>query len=188
MNTPQPSKNPTDKADTAFRLQSIEKAVDLYGLRLLHFIQGYTHDHDQAEEILQMLWLNVLENFPTSKILQFGILKKKARQILIDSYRASARRYETFKSMPVLPEIDGGYVFAECASSEEESQLRDAFWSNFRDADLTEEQKDAFWLKERYGYTIIDISKHLHVPASTIGEWINKVKRECAIQYTKESI
>ena len=85
----------------------------------------------------------------------------------------------------MMKQTDGSYIFRECATPEEEKNLKNAFWSNFRDAKLTEEQKDAFWLKERYGYTIIDISKHLHIPLSTVGDWINKVKHECATHYNR---
>lgn len=169
----------------AVRLQLIEKAVDVYGLMLLHYIQGFTHDRDLADDILQSLWLKVMEHFETEHIMELGMLKRKARQLIIDNIRSSTRRMETVKSVSDLPETDGSYIFRECATPEEEKNLKNAFWSNFRDAKLTEEQKDAFWLKERYGYTIIDISKHLHIPLSTVGDWINKVKHECATHYNR---
>jgi DNA-directed RNA polymerase specialized sigma24 family protein len=188
MNTPQPQNKPSDKADIAVRAQTIERAVNIYGLMLLRYIQGFTHDRPLSEDILQTLWIKVFESFPIEQIMELGMLKRKARQLVVDECRSATLHNKTVITVAVLPEIDGNYVFRECATPEDEKRLKNRFWDLFRGLSLTDEQKDAFWLKERYGYTIIDISNHLHVPLSTVGEWIQKVKHDCAIIYKKESI
>jgi RNA polymerase sigma factor (sigma-70 family) len=182
-----PTHSTLDNKALIARQDALEAAIDLYGYMLLGYIRRMTQDYHLAEDILQMLWLHVFENFTVAQFSHVPLLRRKARQLVIDEARKRGTR-SFVETVEELPEVDGSHVFREAATPEQERALKESFFSIFHGAIFTEPEKDAFWLSERYQYTIKEISEHLHIPQSTIHDWVNKVKRECARCYDKESI
>ena len=156
-----------------------ERAVDEFGLPLLKFFKARVNDFQLAEDLTQMLWLHVYQKFPPEKFSHLPLLYRKARQVLIDELRKRGVRnfVETWEELP--DSIQESRI-PEPASSEEEMALQERFWENFPEIPLSDSQKRAFWLKERYGYTFEEVAKKMDIPKSTIADWVSQTKSACA--------
>jgi DNA-directed RNA polymerase specialized sigma24 family protein len=90
-----------------------------------------------------------------------------------------------------LPENEEELVrenrISEPRTEKDEIEFKNAFWDNFKDVQLTDNEKDAFWLKEHCGYTINEISAHFDVPLSTASDWIRKTRRLCS-EYLNQNL
>jgi RNA polymerase sigma factor (sigma-70 family) len=171
--------NPKNEADLAARKIAIEQAVEAYGSRLFNFIRVFINDYHIAEDLLQTLWVSVLKDFDSGQILEIAMLRHRAQQLIIDSFRRKVPTLEV--RMDSTPESASSHkLFLEPFSDSAEQHLWKVFWENFECVQLTDNEKDAFWLKERYGYTINELSDHFATPRSTVCDWVQKVKRECA--------
>lgn len=177
-NHEKPNLHPTGEAIMAAREQAVEKAVDAYGLVLFNYARRLIRDHHLAEDMLQSLWLSVLERFPLEGIMQIGMLKRRLRQIVIDRIRLKVPQIEEPFECGAN-DVPDRRVY-EPLSATEESCLKELFWRNFQDVQLHGYEKDAFLLKARYGYTIKEVAEHLKAPTSTVSDWIQKVRRVCA--------
>lgn len=159
-------------ADAVFdrRLCAVTQAVDDYHSYLLSYVHGLTRQWQDAENILQDLWRNVLLHFEEDKISCLPLLRRKAYQLFVDHYRKQVRRGEVLSDelldVPVQATEFGAYT------DEDEAALKTRFWAEYPNIPLTEQQKDVLWLSARHGFTYKEIEKRLGVPASTVGDWI----------------
>ena len=160
------------------RRQAVSEAVDTYGLDLFHYAMLFVADYQLAEDLLQTLWLDAFKHFALSQIGDIGLLKHRLIQLIINELRKARNRFEiSLESLECdFPAADWQ---PEPVDDEEEARLWKRFWSNFSTLDFIEEEKRGFWLKERYGYSIKEISKCLDVPYATVGERLKRVRRKC---------
>jgi RNA polymerase sigma factor (sigma-70 family) len=174
------------EAELAARKVAIEQAVEAYGSRLFNFIRVFINDYHIAEDLLQALWVSVLKDFGSEQIMQIAMLRRRAQQLIIDSFRRKVPTLEV--RMDSTPESASSHkLFLEPFTDSAERHLWKVFWENFEGVQLTDNEKDAFWLKERYGYTINELSDHFKTPRSTVCDWVQKVKRECANYLSQEA-
>jgi RNA polymerase sigma factor (sigma-70 family) len=178
--------NPESETELAAREIAVGKAYDAYGTILLRYIRRFISNHHLAEDLFQTLWLTVLESFPSRQIMQIGMLKRRVRQIIINRFRTKM----LMREIQLVSSDDDSiqqFALAEPRTDEDEEQFKKAFWESFKGVQLTDNEKDAFWLKERYGYTINEISAHFDVPLTTANDWIRKAKRLCA-EYLNQNL
>jgi len=168
------------------RIDAYERAIDLFESHTLRYFEHMTRDFHLAEDLSQELWLTIYKRFKTSQFFELGLIMRKAYQVFIDNARKrNVRSFVILSSSP--PEAISPPVFAEAFTEEEIQHLKQYWWDMYPCIDLTDTQKDVFWLKEYHGYTIQEISEILHVPTSTAHDWLNSAKRKCAAymkQYT----
>lgn len=154
----------------------IMEAVDLYQVSLRNYVHSMTRNFHDAENIMQELWVFVFRHFSEADITNFNFLRRKAYQLYVDHWRRKKRKAETD-----LEEIEYTLEtppYDESLTEEDEKRFKEKFWSGFPHVDLTNEQKDALWLKARFGYTIEEISEMTGKPSSTIGDWIKRSRSE----------
>jgi DNA-directed RNA polymerase specialized sigma24 family protein len=153
--------NLKSEAELAARKVAIEQAVEAYGSRLFNYIRVFIGDYHIAEDLLQALWVSVLKDFGSDQILQIAMLRRRAQQLIIDSFRRKVPTLEV--RMDSMPESASSHkLFLEPFTDNDERHLWKVFWENFEGVQLTDVEKDAFWLKERYGYTITELSEHFN--------------------------
>ena len=171
--------HPKSEAELAARKVAIEQAVEAYGSRLFNYIRVFINDYHFAEDLLQTLWLTVQEDLSSDQIMQIAMLRRRAQQLIIDSFRRKVPTLEV-RMDSKSESASSQKLFLEPFTDSAERHLWKVFWENFEGVQLTDNEKDAFWLKERYGYTINELSEHFKTPRSTVCDWVQKVKRECA--------
>lgn len=66
----------------------------------------------------------------------------------------------------------------EPSNPEEEAALRDSFWANYPDVDLSDQQKLVTFELFRYGLTLKEVSEKYTVPISTVSDWKRKIEHE----------
>lgn len=166
------------------RLALVEQAIDRYGGYLQGYLFDLTKQWQDAEDLLSQLFVHVLHRFPEERIMQVGVLRRKAYQLFVDYWRKKQR------SVPTVDEESGheqpaANVAPEPQTEEEEAAFKARFFSDY-DVGLSEAQKEALWLHARYGYTHVEISKQLGVPSSTIGDWIKHARKRIAERINDE--
>jgi DNA-directed RNA polymerase specialized sigma24 family protein len=178
--------HPKSEAELAARKVVIEQAANAYGTILFNYIKYFINDYHLAQDLLQTLWVSVLKDFGSDQILQVALLRHKAQQLIIDHFRHKVPGLEI--RMDSMPEpVSSQGLFLEPVTAAGELQLWKSFWGTFNCVQLTDIEKDAFWLKVRYGYTITELSEHFKLPRSTVCDWIQKVRRECASCLSQEA-
>lgn len=173
----------TKKTEERFetRLRLVNEAIDKYHVYLVSYVTGLCKDRHSAEDIMQEVWVFVLNKFDESKITCLPILRRKAWQKSIDHYRARKRRREfTNETLPDIP-VPASHQ-AEPVTAEEEQDFERSFWEEFPGIDLSEDQKRVLWLHARNKLSYQEISDKTGIPTSTIGDWI-KLARSKIAQY-----
>jgi len=137
---------------------------------LLYFVYGLTHQWQDAENIVQDLWRYVLLKFPEHNINNRSVLFDKARKLFIDYYRSNQRK-PTYNASE-LQEHHMAMQDKEMASIEEEQGLKERFYAEYPNLNLTDDQKHILWLYARYGFTYQELHQRTGYSVSTIGDWI----------------
>lgn len=170
------------------RVIALKAAVDAYGRFILKYFVSLTKDHHLAEDLSQDFWIFVFVNFPVDKFQHAGFLKRKAFHLFVDRMRHLASQKHSYVSRGIeLDEIASPPISQAPANAEQEKDYRERFWANFPLIEATEKQKDCYWLKEHYGYTIVEISQHLKLPVSTVHRWIKDISAKMEEIWRKES-
>jgi len=160
------------------RMAAVMQAVDDHHAYLLDYLFRLTRHWQDAENLLQDLWVYVLHHFEEEKIGSLPLLRLKARHLFIDHYRRFARRGEVISdTLPEVPEPQGK---AHSFSDAGEAAMRERFWANYPYIALSDLQKEALWLHARYGYTVKEIEGLLSVPSSTVGDWLILARKRIA--------
>jgi DNA-directed RNA polymerase specialized sigma24 family protein len=159
-------------AEAAFerRLAAVTQAVDDFQGYLQDYLYRLTHQWQDAENLLQDLWRHVLLHFDEDKIHALPLLRRKAYQLFVDHYRRQVRRGEIVTDE--VPEVEAATTSFADVTAAGEAGLREKFWADYPQIDLTAPQKEVLWLHARYGFTFKEIEQRSGVAASTIGDWI----------------
>ncbi len=160
------------------RLAAVDEAIDKYHTYIQNYLYGLTRQWQDAENLAQELWSYVLLRFDEDKIGHFPLLRRKAYQLFVDHYRRIVRRKETLSD--TIPETQGKAVSPDAYTDEEELALKEKFWGDYPDIDLTDQQKEVLWLYARYGFTYKEIQEKTGVPDSTVGDWIGIARKRIA--------
>jgi RNA polymerase sigma factor (sigma-70 family) len=160
------------------RRQAVSESVDAYGLHLLNYAMLFINDRHLAEDAVQTLWLDAFKRFTVPQINDIGLLKHRLIQIIINELRRFHNRFEIpLESLEC--EFPADDWLPEPVDDEDDTRLWERFWSYFDSLELIEEEKQGFWLKARYGYSIKEIAKRLDVPYATVGGRLKKVRDKC---------
>lgn len=172
------SSDSPDGANSARRL-AFMRAFDTHA----DFFYGYFHrktgNPDLADDLSQDFWVNVYKNFATHQFSHVRLLQRQALQIFLQELRRRGDR-SFVELSDELPQLVTSPEPQEPTNQAEEAALKTRFWEQFHGIDLTEKQKDVFWLKARYGYNVTEIATKYGLPTSTVQDWIKKVKESCA--------
>lgn len=173
------------ETDFEIRLLFVTQAVDAHHCYLLKYLYGLTHQYQDAENLLQELWLYVLHKFDEEKIGSLPLLRRKAYQLFVDHYRHQKRRTEVLAEE--LPEIPIPPTPYSDASDRSERNLQQEFWMGYPSVNLTAQQKEVLWLHARYGFTYKEIEARVGVASSTIGDWIAEARQQLAAAINAEA-
>jgi RNA polymerase sigma factor (sigma-70 family) len=153
------------------RKQNIIQAVGDYGKRLFYFIRGKVNTDEDAEDILQDVWLQFTNMMSASPVEQASAwLFRVARNRIIDKYRRN-------ESSPLEESLDEDdetefglreILPAENANAETE-QLRNIFWKELFAAleELPKEQQEVFVWNELEEISFKDISRRTGESSNT---------------------
>jgi len=179
-----PIRNDTQqKTITDQRARLVSEAAKEHHVTLLHYVHGMTRQWQDAENIVQDLWRYVLLHFAEHNIKRRGVLFDKARKLVIDHYRAIQR-----KPAMGAEELDDFHMAKqsqELYAEEEDSRLKEHFFSEYPGLQLTDIQKEILWLHARYGFTYKEIKERTGHSISTIGDWIALGRRKLAEEINK---
>ena len=140
----------------------IVAAVQTYGRRLMGFIRGRVRGQDDAEDLMQDVWLQLSRVGDLDQIEELGAwLYKVARSKIIDQKRK--RKAESVSSLKLEGNDDNSLddiLFVEQNTPETET-LRELMWEEFWIAldELPPEQKDVFVWNEFDDLTFDEIAK-----------------------------
>lgn len=177
------TKTPPGQQAEAMRRKEHDEAFAKYGAAIVKLLQRRCRDLHLVEDVAQELWIYVWERFPDGTMSNFKHLKVKALSLLVDEFRKRGVRSfaEPMAEHPEVEEMPAERIF----TATHEAQLEEKFWENFPNVNLTAEQKRAFELHKLHGYTLAEIAQMLGRPVSTVGDWMDVVRRECVIAFKK---
>jgi len=166
------------------RAQLVSEAAEEHHVSLLHYVHGMTRQWQDAENIVQELWRYVLVYFPEHNIKRRGTLFDKARKLVIDHYRASQR-----KPAMGADELDEHHMdkqSRDVTGEAEEMRLKENFFAEYPNLELSDDQKHVLWLHARYGYTYREIHSMTGQSVSTVGDWIALGRKRLAAAINEE--
>jgi RNA polymerase sigma factor (sigma-70 family) len=129
------------------------KTVQEYGKGLLSFIRWRVNSDDDAQDILQDIWYQLVSVVTTSPVEQTGAwLYRVARNKIIDRHRKHKERLldDVFTNDGDTDDADFGAVLFPDEATPETEYLRELFWKQLYAAldELPEEQKQVYILHE----------------------------------------
>ncbi|MFN8258786.1 MAG: sigma-70 family RNA polymerase sigma factor [Bacteroidales bacterium] len=137
-------------------------AIKEYGQRLYRFIRGRVKTNEDAEDILQDVWLQLNNAIDISDIGQLsGWLYKVARNKITDNYRKKrTEALEDYSFINGEGEIEWLELLIEGTDNPELEFIRNLFWEEFNLAleELPEKQREVFILNELEGFTLKEIA------------------------------
>jgi RNA polymerase sigma factor (sigma-70 family) len=137
-------------------------AVKEYGNRLFRFIRGRVGSDEDAEDILQDVWLQLSNTIEVGDIGQLsGWLYKVARNKITDKYRKkNTEALEDFSFMSSDGELGWMDIMLEGPSNPEREFLQDVFWEELSIAleELPEKQRKVFVLNEMEDMSLQEIA------------------------------
>lgn len=161
------------------RQAALTAAVDRYGDDILRFLFSFTKNWEDANDLAQDLWVYVFRHFPIEKYQEIELLLWKAKNLAITWYSNKKKRSEVPADQQHLENTPAPY--AQPRNLQEERAAYTRFWELFHGINLTEPQKQAFWYRERFGYTLKETGQKLGgTPTATVHDWVELVKQRCA--------
>ena len=176
-NPPPQSPSPDDQA-AASRKEAFLAAERKFGAFVFRYFRHKARDYHLAEDLYQELWMHVYRSFPTEDFNNPDRLRHKAFQVFVAyTRRAGVRNFLEFRAeTPEPTETDQSAMPQNPAEAE---RFYREFWERFPGLNATEQQKQAFFLRNLAGYTLQEISRQLNVPDSTIHDWLITMTTMC---------
>ena len=156
----------------------LAQAMENCGAYILSYLTGLCHDIHAAEDLAQDLWFYVYKKFSPLDYEHRGFLKNKARQLCIDKFRAQGTR----PNLDLENEVAEELAVAKCpepSTPEEGARLFTSFWESFEGLNLTDYQKQLFWLNVRCGIPIKEVAEKLGIAKSTAHGHLKLVEKQC---------
>jgi RNA polymerase sigma factor (sigma-70 family) len=142
-----------------------QKAIQVikeYGNRLFRFIRGRVSSNEDAEDILQDIWLQLSNVIDVEEIGQLsGWLYKVARNKITDKYRKKkTEAIEDFSFINDDGEFEWMNMMLESDENPEIELLREIFWEELTIAldELPEKQKKVFIMNELEDISLQEIA------------------------------
>lgn len=140
------------------RNQSITSVISTYSRRLFGFIRGRVHSEEDAEDILQDVWVslnNVVDLDAIDNISAW--LFRNARNLIIDRYRK--KRDVSLEDQLSEESIMQGLMLSSDELPEDDL-FQEAFWAEMMSAleELPAKQRDVFVRNELDGMTLQEIA------------------------------
>ena len=135
---------------------SITSVIKTYSKRLFGFIRGRVQSEEDAEDILQDVWVSLNSVVDLEAIENVGAwLFRNARNRIVDGYR---KRTEDLLDDPLSEEISDLMISSEELPQDEFFQ--EIFWQELMNAleALPEKQRDVFVQNELDGLTLQEIA------------------------------
>jgi RNA polymerase sigma factor (sigma-70 family) len=137
-------------------------AIKEYGNRLFRFIRGKVSSNEDAEDILQDIWVQLTNHIDVEEIGQLsGWLYQVARNKITDRYRKKKpQALEDYSFTNSEGEIDWIGIMTEEPSNPETEFLHELFWEEFSLAldELPEKQKKVFIMNELEDISLQEIA------------------------------
>lgn len=171
----------TTKMNSPNRPEIFDSAVKEHSGAMLHYLYSLCNDWQIAEDLSQDLWKAVHRSFKTEAVQQKPLLYNKAKQVFIDYYRKKKRRVE-LDYTDELPEPVLMPMRTEPESKEDDDLLYDRFWEMFYPDKYDEVSKRIFWLKERYDYSMDEITEITGIARSTAHDKLKRLKIACRLR------
>lgn len=138
----------------------ITDVIRTYGRKLFRFIRGKVSSQEEAEDILQEVWYQLIHQDDLNGIESMsGWLHRVARNKVTDLYRKS--HPDSLDDL-VFRDEDGDLVMREILLSEnpEDHEFREIFWEEIMQAldELPENQRSVFVRNEFDGFTLQEIA------------------------------
>ncbi len=164
---------------TQSRAEIFDEVIVEHSGAILHYLYSRCNDWGIAEDLAQTFWAYVFRKFTIEAMQQKRLLYHKAKQVFIDYYRKHTQRRPNLTFTDELPEAVLMPEASEPSSYEADSELFERFWDLFHPDEYEEIARQIFWLHERYGYTMVQISERLGVSKSTAHDKLTRLKAEC---------
>lgn len=178
------SSTPPETMAQTIRKEVLLTAVRLFGAFIIDYLRNKT-DEQTAKDLSQELWLHVYQKFPVEQFCNLRRLRQKAYQVFVTHTRKEAvRSFVEYRDR--LPELEEDSVNRMPQNPAEAERLHRQFWELFPGVKLTEQQKKVFFMAHIEGYTLDEISEKMHIPMSTVHDWIKLVKKLCKQHFKKE--
>ena len=151
--------------------KNITQIIKSYSRRLLSFIKSRVNSNEDAEDILQDVFYQFVENTkPIEQITAW--LFRTARNKITDNYRKKKPELleDIFLDGDEEDDFSWNEILFSNTSNPETEYLRTLFWSELQDAlnELPEEQKDAFVQHELEDIPFEKIALKTGVPVATL--------------------
>ncbi|MBT8036668.1 MAG: sigma-70 family RNA polymerase sigma factor [Verrucomicrobiae bacterium] len=142
---------------------------------LLNFARSLTSNNKvQAEDVVQLVWVNLLNNPKGADYLDLPCLINNVRWRFGDLQRREGK-YVEYKegvnndSCPTYEQHSSPKIYGEHHSEQEQ---KNNFWEMFPTIELTEKQKEVVWLRIYHKYSFKQISDIAGIPKATAHDWI----------------
>lgn len=160
----------------------ILKARDEHEEKLINFARGLAKDSSiQAEDVVQLVWLNLLNKPKGEDYLSKACLFKNAKWRFGDLQRKEKNyvEYEDGKFEYAVPAFSQPQDELDLFGAEsDEDRLKQKFWETYASIDLTDQQKTIVWMKARDGYTFKEIQEITGVRRSTASGWMSHCRKQ----------
>jgi RNA polymerase sigma factor (sigma-70 family) len=179
-----PTTQPTPEAEPN-RREAFREAFRKYHVFLVDYFRRRVSDEHTACGLTQELWRYVWIHFATLDFDDPVKIRCKAYQIFV-AYLRHKRVRSNVEFTDNVPDVESGNQYAEPQSPAEEETFTRAFWELFPGIHLTNEQRQAFFLKHRCYYTYEEIATLMNVPPSTVHVWVSTVITKCQRHFNRE--
>ena len=173
-----PTPNSSNNDPSPQRREAFQKAYIKHYKGLVAVIHGMTGDWEQSQDIAQDTWTHAYKNFKTEQFDHMGLLVSKARQILVDKHRYNKTRSflgftDNVEKYPIV------YRSRDFIGTADEETRKSRMLEEFQQAFLDDTDKELFWLRFQYGYTIKELSQQFGIPISTLHDRLDRIREIC---------
>lgn len=170
---------------TPTRKLAFTEAYKAHVVFFLKYFKRKTGSIEDAEDLSVQFWESVYLKFAPHQFGHIRLLQRKAEQIFLAHLRKQSIRSFLTPTREV-PDLIDTRPDRWDGTDEDEKRIQANFWERFPGVDLTEAEKNVFWLKAWHGYTLSELAERFRVPDSTIQDWIAKVREACVAAAEKE--
>lgn len=162
------------------RYEAVMLAYDRHDPLLRSYVSSRIQNLEDVKDFLQDFWKNLLLRAPLEKIDRLPWLLRRVKWRIGDYYDRRKRLAERETSVEHIDRVtDEAAPLRELEDSPEaDVRLREQFFENFPDLDLTDTQQDVLWLYGRHGLTVQEISDQMNIPSSTVHDWISRARKQ----------
>ena len=160
------------------RKEAFTKAYKSKFTLLVSIIHGMTGDWEKSQDIAQETWTAAYKCFSTEQFEHIGLLRAKARQIIVDKYRYNKTREflsftDNLETQPIV------YRPRNFIGTAEEAALKQKMLEEFQEAFTDEIDKECFWLRFQYGFTIKELAERFDIKQSTMHDRLTRIRESC---------